>query len=204
MSTDAEIDKLKNEIENYLKINNREDFCAKIENDTKTFQSYPHHVKEYSKCISKEYKYTERMEKLKQKIDVLNSQNEKALQNIEKSKNKILNLKEHIVKLESKLENKKKSIENMDDTFDFLGLRIYNKSDTLHTVQLSKLPIKDFDRTFSFDISHVGNNIELKNVNPENCIDIDRIMSQIDASADDKNYLKLIVLIRSELIRKYS
>lgn len=34
------------------------------------------------------------MEKLKQKIDVLNSQNEKALQNIEKSKNKILNLKE--------------------------------------------------------------------------------------------------------------
>lgn len=49
---------------------------------------------EYSKCISKEYKYTERMEKLKQKICVLNSQNEKALQNIEKSKNKILNLKE--------------------------------------------------------------------------------------------------------------
>lgn len=129
------------------------------------------------------------------------------------------------------MENKKKKLENIDDTSDFIGLNIYNKSDTLWNVQLFKLPIKnenddDDDRTFSFDIAHVGNNIEckhyeylcqmiefffflspnqiVKNIYPENCIDTDQIMSEINATADDKKILKLIVLIRSELIRKYS
>ncbi|OTF77641.1 hypothetical protein BLA29_003502 [Euroglyphus maynei] len=161
-TTEAEIDKLKHEIENYLKINNREDFYAKVENNVKKFQKYPQHVKDYRKYIGKAYENTERMEKLKQKIDILNSQNEKSLQNIENSRNKILDLKEHITKLESELENKKQLMENIDDSFDFLGLRIYNKSDALYTIQLSKLPIKDYDRTFSFDISHVDNNIECK------------------------------------------
>lgn len=59
-------------------------------------------------------------------------------------------------------------MENIDDSFDFLGLRIYNKSDALYTIQLSKLPIKDYDRTFSFDISHVDNNIECKLYNLQN------------------------------------
>ncbi|XP_046918730.2 uncharacterized protein LOC124498940 [Dermatophagoides farinae] len=207
MSTEIEIDKLTQEIENKLKFYGQ-DFFTKVKNDSEIFLNYPRHIEEYRQRLKKEYEYTKRMEKLEQKIHLLKSKNETMLQNIEKSTNKISNLKKHISALESEMENKKKTLENIDDTSDFIGLNIYNKSDTLWNVQLFKLPIKnendDDDRTFSFDIAHVGNNIELKNIYPENCIDTDQIMSEINATADDKKILKLIVLIRSELIRKYS
>ncbi|KAF7489753.1 hypothetical protein SSS_04366 [Sarcoptes scabiei] len=200
---EKEVLEFSNSNEELEKIILNDDWFQVIENDVSKFRSYPHKLKEYNHYIEKECKYLKRIEALKEKIDSFNALNAKAVENIQKSKDKIVDLNDHIKRLEMKLMNKKKIIEDVENAFDFLGLSII-ENDNVYVVQFSKLPIKDYSLNFSFEIFNDKNTIKVLKSCPENCIETDSFMKDIDSVSEDKKFLTLILLIRRELIRKYS
>ncbi|KPM11275.1 hypothetical protein QR98_0098450 [Sarcoptes scabiei] len=189
---EKEVLEFSNSNEELEKIILNDDWFQVIENDISNLP-----ILEYNHYIEKECKYLKRIEALKEKIDSFNALNAKAVENIQKSKDKIVDLNDHIKRLEMKLMNKKKIIEDVENAFDFLGLSII-ENDNVYVVQFSKLPIKDYSLNFSFEIFNDKNTIK------ENCIETDSFMKDIDSVSEDKKFLTLILLIRRELIRKYS
>lgn len=65
--------------------------------------------------------------------------------------------------MDVKIKAVQKLIDNLDKTYSFLGFNFISKGDNLYTIQFSKLPIKNYDMTFTFDIlTDINNNNNLK------------------------------------------